>query len=229
MHIMLQKGATHLKHISDYIKNHKYCLAMLYFLLYLPAFYILEQIDGAKTIIHCPLDDAIPFIAPFIFPYFSWHLLFPLMLIFLMIKDKDAFLELCFVMFTGMTVSLIVYLIFPNGLDIRTPIIGNSIPERLCAFLYSADTPTNVFPSIHVSSTVAIALAVRHSKMFYNHRTAKISIYILCTLIILSTLFVKQHSVYDVLVGAVLSLMIYRAYVFILSHKKLDEASAQEI
>lgn len=218
-----------MKSITDYIRANKHCLSLLYFLFFLPAFISLEHYSVPITTITCPWDKLIPFVPSFIFPYSSWYLLFPLMLVYFMLKDKDAFYELCFIMFSGMTISLIIYFIFPNGLDIRTTITGSSFSERLCALLYSMDTSTNVLPSIHVSSTVAIALAVFHSKTLHNHRAAKISVYILCLLIIISTLFVKQHSVYDVLVGVILSLMLYRAYVFILSHKKLDAASAQEI
>ena len=71
------------------------------------------------------------------------------------------------------------------------------------------DTPTNVLPSIHVSSTVSIILAVRVSESLKNRRAVKTVIYIVSALIILSTMFIKQHSIYDVVSGAALSIVLW--------------------
>lgn len=198
-----------MKYILNRIKEHKYCLAMLYFLFYLPAFFLLERISVPKITIYCPLDGMIPFIPVFVFPYFAWHVLFPSVLVFFMIKDRGAFLRLCFTMFTGMTISLIIYAVFPNGLNIRVPVEGNSLPEKICSLLYAIDTPTNVCPSIHVSSTLAISLTVQGAESLKEHKTAKILLHILSFLIIISTLFIKQHSVYDVLAGTALSIVLW--------------------
>ena len=198
-----------MKYILNWIKEHKYCLAMLYFLFYLPAFFLLERISVPKVTIHCPLDNMIPFVPVFVFPYFAWHILLPSILIFFMIKDREAFLRLCFTMFTGMAISLMIYALFPNGLNIRIPVEGNSLPEKICLFLYAIDTPTNVCPSIHVSSTLAISLAVQVADSLKGHTIAKILLHILSFLIIIATLFIKQHSVYDIIAGIALSVVLW--------------------
>ena len=50
-----------------------------------------------------------------------------------------------------MTISLIICTFFHNGTDFR-PVIdpGKNIFSGMVAALYQTDTPTNVFPSIHV-------------------------------------------------------------------------------
>ncbi|MCC8103980.1 MAG: phosphatase PAP2 family protein [Clostridiales bacterium] len=71
------------------------------------------------------------------------------------------------------------------------------------------DAPVNVCPSIHVSSSVSIALVTAKSKLFKEHRGRKAAIIVLMILISISTLFVKQHSVIDVVCGAAVSLVLY--------------------
>ena len=198
-----------MKYLLDWIKAHKYCLVLLYFLFYLPAFFILEKVSSPKVTVYCPIDGLIPFIPAFVFPYFTWHLLIPIILIFFMIKDREAFLRLCFTMFTGMTAALFIYAIIPNGLNIRVPVTGNSLPEKICSLLYSIDTPTNVCPSIHVSSTVAISFSVQNAYSLKKHRAIRIFLHIISILIIVSTLFIKQHSIYDVIGGFVLTFILW--------------------
>ena len=66
---------------------------------------------------------------------------------------------------------------------------------------YSSDTSTNVFPSIHVFNTIAMHTAVRHSTTLKKHPWAVRISGIIAVSIVLSTMFIKQHTVIDV-VGA---------------------------
>ena len=47
--------------MKDWIKAHTYCLALLYFIFYLGAFFLLERLAVPKYTIHCIVDDWIPF------------------------------------------------------------------------------------------------------------------------------------------------------------------------
>ena len=131
----------------QWVKNNPHCLAMLYFVFYLIAFFSLEQIHRPDLhIIHCALDDVIPFCEWFIIPYCLWFLVMPGSLIYFMFRDKKAFLDLSFLMFTGMTFCLLVYLVWPNGLDLRVEITQTNWAARLVAALQGFDPPTNVCP-----------------------------------------------------------------------------------
>lgn len=195
----------------NWIKTHKYSLWLLYFVFYFPAFFLLERFNGVKYIIDFAPDRLIPFCEWFVFPYFAWYITVPGSLLLFMLKDRDAFLKLCFLMFGSMTASLVIYVLFPNGIDLRVPVEGNNIACRICKLLYSIDTPTNVCPSIHVSSSVAIDMAVQKSELFSGKRAARICSSVIMVLVCVSTLFIKQHSIIDVISGAALAAVLYIA------------------
>ena len=75
-------------------------------------------------------------------------------------------------MFTGMTICLLIYTVLPNGLQLRPAVVRDNLLARIAGMLYAIDTPTNVCPSIHVSSTVAIMIIVmRYQNMSFNRCT----------------------------------------------------------
>lgn len=193
----------------SYIKSHKYCLWLLYFAFYFPAFFLIERFNPVKYIIDFAPDKLIPFCEWFIFPYCLWYLTMPGSLLLLMLRDRDAFLRLCFMMFGGMTLSLLIYLIAPNGINLRVPIEHENIAASLCRLLQTIDTPTNVCPSIHVSSAVATDLAIRHSDAYKDRPLIKGLSFIVSVSICIATLFIKQHSIIDLIAGLALCLILY--------------------
>lgn len=73
--------------------------------------------------------------------------------------------------------------------------------------IYKADHPVNVFPSIHVASSVLYMLEI---KFFYIKKSvrsilAKYFIYISVILISLSTLFIKQHYFADIIMAIIIA------------------------
>lgn len=202
-----------------WIKEHRHCLWLLYFVFYFPAFFLLERVVDPKFIIECSFDKMIPFCKHFIYPYYLWYITMPGSLILFMLKDKEAFLRLCFIMFTGMTVSLGIYLILPNGLDLRVPFEVNDISSWLCAMLERVDTPTNVCPSIHVSSSVAIDMAVQRSALLKDKKLVRLASFIIMLAVSISTAFVKQHSLLDIAAGAALSVALMLIYDFMIKRK----------
>jgi len=82
----------------------------------------------------------------------------------------------------------------------------------LVHFLYDKDTPTNVCPSIHVFATIATHICLvksPHMKELIPRQTIKHLSLILSVLICLSTMFLKQHSVIDVICGILLATVLY--------------------
>ena len=129
-------------------------------------------------------------------------------MIYFMIKDREAYLRLCFVMFAGATFCLFVYLLAPNGLNLRQEITSQNFCAQIVRFLRSVDPPNNVCPSIHVSSTVAVHLTICHAASVRNKKPIRTLSWIVTILICLSTMFIKQHSLVDVLCGWILSLIL---------------------
>ena len=92
----------------------------LYWVIYLIWFFWLDlTIQTPKYIIHSPLDDMIPFNEWFVFPYCSWFLLLAGVTALLWWCDTASYDKLCLMMFSGMTFCLVIYMLLPNGLDIR--------------------------------------------------------------------------------------------------------------
>ena len=141
----------------NWIKTHRYCLAGLYMLVFLSGFFLLELHEPSDVhIIHCAVDDLIPFNEWFVLPYFLWYAWVPVFMLYFMIRDREAYLRLCFVMFAGATFCLFVYLLAPNGLNLRQEITSQNFCAQIVRFLRRVDPPNNVCPSIHVSSTVVV-------------------------------------------------------------------------
>ncbi len=195
--------------MKSWIENHKYCYAMLYLVFYVIVFFTLDFTVKPKYIIHCPLDDMIPFCEYFVIPYFLWFPSFLLALVGYMIYNKQDFQQLWFIMFTGMTFCFAMYIIFPNGLNLRTELPNRNIFCRIMNLIRTADAAVNVCPSIHVSSSVAVALVTARSGLFKQHPIWRTGIIFLMIMICVSTMFVKQHSFVDVVCGTALSLVLY--------------------
>ena len=85
----------------------------------------------------------------------------------------------------------------------------DNIFTQLIAMLYRADTPTNLWPSIHVYNSIGCHLAVMKSSHLTDKKGIRIGSLILCVSIIMSTTLIKQHSVFDVLTAFILAAIMY--------------------
>ena len=183
----------------------------LYALFYLSFFALLERtIQTPDLWVHCQLDDLIPFCKYAIVPYILWFPWIPFTLFYLLYKaPREDFWRLCIPLFTGMTMTLLFYAIVPNGLALRPKYVpGTDIFAQLVRMIYRSDTPMNVCPSIHVFNSVTLALAYHHCARLRGRKWlwVRVSADLLCVSIILSTMLLKQHSVFDVMGGIILAL-----------------------
>lgn len=197
--------------MRDKLNQYKHVLLLLYFPFYLAAFRYLENIRPDRLhIISSPLDQYIPFIPVFILPYLFWFLYIAGPGLYFLFCEKEVFCRLMYFGMIGMTVFLVVSWVYPNGLAIRPDSFADdNVFTQLTRFVYSVDTATNVLPSIHVFNSVGIYLAVKDSERLSQKKGRQYASLIMTTLIILSTMFVKQHSVVDVVAGLTLSYVSY--------------------
>ena len=193
------------------LSQYKHGLLLLYFFLYFPWFGYLEKtVTTHFHVIHVALDDYIPFCEYFIIPYLAWFGYVAFGVCYFFFKNKEEYYRLCTTLFTGMTIFLIVSTLYPNGHYLRpTYFDHNNICIQLVKWLYSTDTPTNLFPSIHVYNSICVNAAIWHSEDFKKHQAVRYGSAVLMVLIILSTMFLKQHSVFDVVTGTVLAVFLY--------------------
>ena len=93
--------------------------------------------------------------------------------------------------------------------------------------LYRADTCTNVFPSLHVFNTLSVCIAVHESEKLKKHKAVCNAAYILAALIILATMFLKQHSVLDVFGAVIMAYVLYKV-VYEPEKKMIPQLSKQK-
>ena len=198
--------------ISEFIHKHKEGVPFLmYTAIYLTWFSILEQnVVVPKYLIHLAADNHIPFIPQFIIPYELWFPYVLVTVLYLLFTAKDEYWRVFTFLVTGMTLFLIISTLWPNGQNLRPNLIGNEgFFEGWVAHLYRTDTPTNIWPSIHVYNSLGIEFAVARSEKLKKHKLLRAGSFILCILIILSTMFLKQHSVFDVGTAIILAVLMY--------------------
>ena len=139
-------------------------------------------------------------------PYLLWFVYIAAVFLYLFFKGtKKEFYRYCFFLFIGMTLFLVISTIYPNGHLLRpTELPRHNIFTFAVQILYQADTPTNIFPSIHVFNSIAAHRAVMNNPKLGRNRLIYGGSFILMISIILATMFLKQHSALDVMAGIVL-------------------------
>ena len=174
------------KMVNEFIAKYKHGLLLLYFLIYLPWFgYLEENVTTHFHVIHVALDDKIPFCEYFIIPYMLWFAYVASGIAYFFFKNKSEYYKLCAFLFTGMTIFLVISTVYPNGHYLRpTTFERDNIFVHAVQWLYSTDTPTNLFPSIHVYNSLGINMAVWHSENFKKNKPVRYGSAILCISII---------------------------------------------
>lgn len=209
--------------IRNLVKKYGHIWILSYGLIYLPWFGRLqENIGKPYHVMRVGLDDHIPFNEYFIVPYLLWFLYVAGAIAFFFFRSKEDYYRLCTFLFTGMTISLLVCTLYPNGTNFRPAIDpGKNVFCWLVSKLWSIDPCINVFPSIHVYNSIGVHIAVCHSELLKKNKPVVIGSGILMVLICLATVFLKQHSVIDGIGSLLMASVIYPiAYAPEWSHKK---------
>lgn len=202
---MTQKHKTFLHKLKHLREKYGHIWILGYIFIYLPWFAWLEKtVTTRYHVMHCRLDDMIPFNEYFIIPYLLWFLYIAAAILYFFFTNKEDYYRLCTFLFTGMTLCLLICTLIPNGVRFR-PLVDpqKNICSWLVSFIHHMDTCTNVFPSIHVYNSIGVHIAIHKSEALRKQPKIQAASFILAILICLSTLFLKQHSVLDA-AGAVL-------------------------
>lgn len=174
--------------------------------LYLTAFLLLESLPGRTYwSSQLPVDSSIPFVPCFVVPYCLW---FPLLIgvgLWLWLRRPEAFRRYMAFLSATFFLSEMLWCFLPSAQGLRPALPGDAgLFTSVIAGLYRVDTPTNVFPSVHVVGAIGAALAIRDGAG--NRPILCRCGWILAGLICLSTVLIKQHALLDVLGGLALSL-----------------------
>ena len=168
-------------------------------LVYLVLYFITEHFIPLERchIIHCALDDLIPFREGFLIFYCYWYALLAGSLLYFLLYDILSFKRLQIYIMITQLVAMAVYILFPSVQLMRPDSFErDNLLTRLAAFIYAFDTPTGVCPSLHVAYSVGIASVWCHRRQ--SSGPLKAFMVLSAVAISLSTAFVKQHSVVDI-------------------------------
>ena len=157
-------------------------------------------------VIHCALDDVIPFCEWFLIFYASWYVLIVLSLLYFLRWDIDSFRKLQIFIMITQAVAMLIYILWPSRQDLRPEVFPRqNFLTWAMGIVYGFDTSTGVCPSLHVAYSIGIASVWLRQKEVRPLWRGLVTA--LCAVICISTAFVKQHSAVDILAALPLGLL----------------------
>ncbi len=179
---------------------------LLFWPVYGIAFYTLER--GLPGRVYFPVESAIdayiPFCEWFLIPYMFWFIYLAGMVLYGCLFDLNSFRRYMYFIMLTYTVTIVIYMLFPTCQNLRPATFerDNALTRFIYGF-YNYDTHTNVCPSIHVLGSVAVSYGAWNSKHF-GTPAWRWAFGAASALICVSTVFMKQHSIIDVLAALLL-------------------------
>lgn len=145
-----------------------------------------------------PVDHIIPFVPGFIFIYILAYAQW--ITGFVMCARESR--EFCFRYLSAETIAkaitLCIFILFPSTI-VRPEITGTDLASQLTGWIYAADEPMNLLPSIHcLESWFCLRAALGQKKTGKIYSLAQL---IMTLLVFASVLLVKQHVVVDIIAG----------------------------
>ncbi|GAB6086575.1 phosphatase PAP2 family protein [Alkaliphilus crotonatoxidans] len=160
---------------------------------------------GARTLM-TNIDQAIPFLKVFVIPYLAWYLFIFSTFIYFCLKDREVYYKTLLSTNLGLLVCYIVYFFYQTTVS-RPLLAGEDLLTKMVGWVYATDQPFNCFPSIHVLTSYLMFKGIRHSHI--RNKLNQLVISSIAFTIILSTLFIKQHVILDVIAAIILGEVLF--------------------
>lgn len=203
--------------MKNYLKENKNRIIILFgvFIFQSLIYFITKLFQNNPVYLNNAIDDRIPFIPSFVVFYVMWYLFLILIPLLILKYNKKVFDKYIVVSIVYAILEGIIFILFPTTMN-RQPLVVTDISTWIVDIIYKVDTPVcNLFPSAHCAFSILFIISILDVKEI--KKEYKILIIISSLLIILSTVFIKQHVVVDVL-GALLIVPIY----YILRKRKIN-------
>ena len=216
---------THQKPVVDYRQfrpsrlntdSFRHLKLLLYWPLFGLLFWFAER--GVEVdeypIMYCALDEYSPFCEWFLIPYLFWFVFLVGMHLYTLLFDVHAFRRMMYFIILTYSAALVIFFLFPNTQHLRpAEFPRDNALTRFLQHFYQFDTNTNVCPSLHGVGSLAVLFASWDVKRFTAPGWR--AFFLVCAaLISISTVFLKQHSVLDILAALILCaaayFMVYR-------------------
>ena len=181
---------------------------LLGWVAYFALYFLTENLIPLEKchVMHCFLDDVIPFNELFVIPYTLWYVLIVGSLGYFALYNTDGFRRLSVFIMITQGVAMLVYILYPSRQELRPEAFPRAnFFSWILGVIYAFDTPSGVCPSLHVAYSLGIASVWCKEKgvpLWW-----KLFIVAFVLLICCSTAFVKQHSVVDIFAAVPLGLL----------------------
>jgi hypothetical protein len=190
------------------LKNNVLPLSLILLALAVNSLYgILNNSSRGVSSLVTDFDRSIPFLSGFVIPYVAWYPFLMFAFLYLCFKYSDIYYNTIWSLIIGILICYCFYYFFQTTVP-RPDVIGEGPLQNLVRLVYNTDNPYNCFPSIHVLSSFIIMKGFSKSNA---SKIFKYMVYTIGVLIILSTQFIKQHVLLDVLSAILLGEYVYRA------------------
>lgn len=193
-----------------YQKYERIILLLLLILAFTPYFLINHQTSGNVYSLGIFIDEATPFVPAFILIYITAFLLVAMP--YFLIKEKEYLRKVTLIYVLVLFFSYLIFLIFP--VKMLRPSVGGGFFAGIVSLVYSIDKVNNCFPSLHVAmSFLAGIICFRYDRKYEWFL-------IWAVLVIVSTLFVKQHYFLDLVAGLAVGMVGYWGFVKLIDKSK---------
>lgn len=169
---------------------------VFYFIMY----FLTENLIPPERchVMHCALDDLIPFNEFFLIFYVFWYFLVFGSLAYYLFYDVKQFSRLQTYILITQVAAMVIYILWPSRQDMRPEVFPReNALTALMGFIYAFDTSTGVCPSLHVAYSLGILSVGLKDKALPVW--VKVLLTFVVFMICIAVCFVKQHSALDVL------------------------------
>ncbi len=172
-------------------------------------YYLVKIIQESPNLIGSSIDNHIPFIEYFVYFYVIWYVMLIVVPYMFYKDDKILLKKYLTIYFVSATISNIIFILYPTTIE-RAVFIPNTFSKNIVDIVYFFDVPVlNCLPSMHcVASFIFIFIAIE-SRLKNQVKAWIIS---LSSLVVLSTLFIKQHVLYDVILAFIIVYIVNYIY-----------------
>jgi membrane-associated phospholipid phosphatase len=146
-----------------------------------------------------PLDEALPLVPLFAIPYVSFRTyIYASFVLFLLFRTR-SYQSTALAFLVAQALSFGFYLFLQS--EVARPVLsGTDGLTSLVNRVYAGDNPYNDFPSLHTSLSVILAI-----HWFRLDRRLGVAAWIWTSLIVASTVLIKQHYLADLAAGGLLA------------------------
>ena len=177
--------------------NYRVIIFIISLVLFQSFLYFFTKLLATNPIVLTSYFDAsLPMVCDFVYFYYLWYLMLILVPYIVYFKDKNNFYDYVKSLLMAILIGNIIFVVYPTIIE-RQPLIVDDLSSFLVKFIYITDAPNvNCLPSMHCVMCFLFIYYVsvdKNIKLYYKLLNLIVNI-----LIILSTLFIKQHVIWDV-------------------------------